>query len=109
LLHRWYGQLLHLRPRVVSGTPEACVAFEARGVLLVRCHERAWMAYCFAAEPCQITLPVPAGHWQVLLCSADSEWEGPGTSMAAQLESLGELHLRLQPHSFVCCGRPDAD
>jgi maltooligosyltrehalose trehalohydrolase len=109
LLHRWYAALLRLRSRLGSCTPEACVAFEARSVLLVRRSARAWMVYCFAAEPCQITLPVPEGQWQVLLCSADAEWDGPGTSMAGQLESLGELHLRLPPHSFLCCGRPSDD
>ncbi len=105
-LHRWYTALLQLRATLPSCRPQAVMAFEARGVLLVQRSAAAWMAYCFSPEPSQITLPVPEGHWQVLLSSADSEWGGPGTTIPPQLESVGELHLRLQPHSFLCCGRP---
>lgn len=109
LLQRWYAALLQLRRSVPATCPDSCVAFAARGVLLVQRGSSAWMAFCFATEPCEVTLPVPEGHWQVLLSSADTEWGGPGASTADQLESIGELQLRLQPHSFLCYGRPHAE
>jgi len=105
VLHRWHRALLRLRQSLRAALPDECVAFEARRVLLVRRQERAWMAYSFAAHPCEIALPVHPGHWQLLLSSAAAEWHGPGDMAPSQLGSAGEIRLQLQPHSFVCYGR----
>jgi maltooligosyltrehalose trehalohydrolase len=106
LLHRWYGALLQLRASLPRELPDECVAFEGRRVLFVRRPEHAWMVYSFSAEPCELVMPVPPGTWQVLLSSTDAAWGGHGPRGSSLLESGGEVHLQLPPHSFLCCGRP---
>jgi len=48
-----------------------------------------------------LALPIPAGHWQQLLDSADPRWFGPGRCVAATLGSPGDLRLPLPRFAFV--------
>jgi maltooligosyltrehalose trehalohydrolase len=107
VLYRFYQTLLRLRPALVSGVPDECVPFEGQRVLLVRREDRAFMAFCFSAQPEEVRLPVPAGDWQVVVSSADTEWQGPGGLPSSNLHSAGEAHLQLPPCSFVCYVRSE--
>ena len=52
-----------------------------------------------------VSAPVPAGRWEKLLDTAEPEWDGPGSSLPAELESSGEVPLTVSPHSFVLYNR----
>jgi maltooligosyltrehalose trehalohydrolase len=108
VLQRLYGQLLRLRQELVSNTPDESLALEARRVLLVRRGLHAWMAFSFSDTVQRVTVPVPPGSWRQLVCSSDSGWDGPGSSLPAAIESSGEVSLELSPHSFVVYGAAPA-
>jgi maltooligosyltrehalose trehalohydrolase len=104
VLQRLYRHLLKLRAELVTDAPDEALALEARRVLLVRRGRRAWMAFCFSDTTQIITVPVPPGSWHRLVCSSDGEWDGPGSSLAAEIDSTGEVTLELRAHSFVVYG-----
>jgi maltooligosyltrehalose trehalohydrolase len=104
VLQRLYRHLLKLRAELVTDAPDEALALEARRVLLVRRGRRAWMAFCFSDTTQMITVPVPPGSWHRLVCSSDGEWDGPGSSLAAAIDSTGEVTLELRAHSFVVYG-----
>jgi maltooligosyltrehalose trehalohydrolase len=106
-LHALYASLLALRKELMPAAPDESVAFEAQKVLLVRRDRRAWMAFCFSAQPQRISLPVPPGTWHLLSASAASSFGGPGGDLPARVESTGEVKLQLEPYSFVCYGRTE--
>jgi maltooligosyltrehalose trehalohydrolase len=53
----------------------------------------------FDKEVVTLTPQVPQANWQKILDSADTEWEGPGSELPAQLQA-GQS-LTIQPLSFV--------
>jgi maltooligosyltrehalose trehalohydrolase len=55
----------------------------------------------FGAEPVVVTARLPAGAWDKAFDSADGEWNGPGSSLPARIESSGEAKLSLKPHSVA--------
>jgi maltooligosyltrehalose trehalohydrolase len=102
VLYRLHHALLQLRARWLPfSAPDEVMAFEAHRLVWVR-RGQAWMAFCFSARAREVALPVPPGKWHLRLSSADLEWNGPGTTLAACIESTGEVSALLQPHSFIC-------
>lgn len=68
------------------------------------CHDadnKLLMVFYFAAAAGDLVVPAPAGIWKNLLESSSRRWAGPGSLVAEQLRSTGELHLRMAPGSFV--------
>jgi maltooligosyltrehalose trehalohydrolase len=49
--------------------------------------------------------PLPDGLWERLLDSADTAWEGPGSSTPERLESTGAVSLTLEARSLVAFER----
>jgi len=101
VLHRLYTELLELRAALAAPSPDECVAFEGRRVLLVRRGRDAWMSFSFSDRVETVTLPVLGGTWRRLLSSAEVEWDGPGSRLPARLESAGEVTLEMQPYSLA--------
>ncbi|HUG89210.1 MAG TPA: malto-oligosyltrehalose trehalohydrolase [Planctomycetaceae bacterium] len=52
-----------------------------------------------------LSAPLPAGRWEKIIDTADARWDGPGSSLPAELESSGEVPLTAAPHSFVLYSR----
>jgi maltooligosyltrehalose trehalohydrolase len=100
VLNRLYGRLLELRKSLAPARPDDTMSFEGRRVLLVRRDERTWLAFSFSERVEEVTLPLAPGAWQLVLASADAEWEGPGAGLPARLESSGDVTLKLPPSSF---------
>jgi maltooligosyltrehalose trehalohydrolase len=100
-LYALHKELLALRTALAPTEPDRTTSFEAQRVLLVQRGRYAWLAFCLAAEACNITLPLPPGVYRRVLSSSSSTWQGPGDSTLAVLESAGEVELRLEPYSFV--------
>jgi maltooligosyltrehalose trehalohydrolase len=105
VLRRLYCALLRLRPLFAETIPDECIAFEAQRALLVRRGQQSWIIYAFSAKVEYLTVPAPAGVWEVALASAATEWAGPGSGTESWLESNGELTLELPAHSFLFCTR----
>jgi maltooligosyltrehalose trehalohydrolase len=100
VLNRLYGRLLELRKSLAPTSPDDTITLEGRRVLLVRRDERTWLAFSFSERAEEVSLPLAPGAWQLVLSSADPEWEGPGAGLPARLESSGDLTLKLPPSSF---------
>lgn len=55
----------------------------------------------FGREEATVTAHLPRGRWDKALASADSEWNGPGSSLPSQLESSGDVSISLVPSSVT--------
>jgi maltooligosyltrehalose trehalohydrolase len=55
----------------------------------------------FGQAHIDITLPVPAGPWHKRLDSAEGRWQGPGSALAEDLISDGEIRFSLPPQAVV--------
>jgi maltooligosyltrehalose trehalohydrolase len=55
----------------------------------------------FGSESAVVTARLPPGTWDKVFDSADTEWNGPGSSLPARIESSGEAKLSLKPHSVA--------
>ena len=109
LLLQWYTTLLRMRrtnAALQHGTKQTQTiqGWEAPRIVMVeRWHEaeHVWIAAYFDAQPLEIALPLPPGRWQVALDSAAVEWDGPGSSLAAEYSSTGLCTLALAPYSCI--------
>jgi maltooligosyltrehalose trehalohydrolase len=113
VLRAFYKALIRLRrtlpalARLSKDTLEVC-SFEREKVLCVRRwsnDEDAFMSFNFHEVSVSMTLPLPAGHWYKRLDSADECWNGPGSSMPAQLSDEENINLTLSPHSLSLFSR----
>lgn len=112
-LRAFYRELLRLRREVpplahLSKFHQEVLAYETEKVLWVRRwleNDEVLAVYHFGPYPRKLTLPVPAGHWQKLLDSAEQKWFGPGSSLPKTLASSGETSLTLAPQSLVLFAR----
>ena len=48
-----------------------------------------------------VTLPIPVGHWDKRLDSAEKHWQGKGSIVPEQLDSKGEVTLTISPWAFA--------
>lgn len=55
----------------------------------------------FADRPVTGEIPIPPGHWQLLLDSATRTWRGPGSKLPRRLHSKGSLRLTLGRRSLA--------
>jgi maltooligosyltrehalose trehalohydrolase len=73
-------------------------AYEKAQVLSLRrwCEEdEALLVFHFGTSPITLTLPMPAGQWHKRFDTAEIQWHGPGSSLAAHLTTDGEASLTL--------------
>ncbi len=109
ILHGFYSELIRLRRefpalRVLDKDRMEVTGLEREQVLLWR----RWSAECeakaifhFAKEQKIMSLPLPQGHWQKQIDSADGTWSGPGSAVPLEVVSEGEVFVNLAPESFV--------
>ncbi|MDD4238784.1 MAG: malto-oligosyltrehalose trehalohydrolase [Desulfotomaculaceae bacterium] len=103
-LYRLYRELLLLRrelPELSGINNNMEVAPIGREpVLLWRRwddNEEFCAVFSFNIEESNISLPLSAGFWHKLLDSAEEQWLGDGSKVAAAYESPGEVRLILSP------------
>lgn len=109
VLLEFYAELLRLRRGVpaLARPAKDCtdvVAFEAENGLVVRRWAEAGQvlaAFHFGEKSVRIGMPVAAARWRKVLDSADARWGGPGSRLADEIESRGEIALELAPWSFA--------
>jgi len=78
---------------VAPGTAMAVRRWSARGEVHTLFH--------FGLEPVVATANMPPGAWDKVFDSADTEWNGPGSSLPARIESSGDTRISLKPHSVA--------
>ncbi len=111
--HRALGQFYHelielrreLRPLAEAGK-ETIRVFDLSHEQTLCIHywtevEDAFAILCFAASPMPVEVPLPPGQWLKRLDSADGRWNGPGSSIPAELTGGGRIKLRLPASSCV--------
>jgi maltooligosyltrehalose trehalohydrolase len=115
-LLRFYTELLALRRSLgVAGCRAEALALEATdGVLLtVHAPERpVHVILHLGDEDATLTLPLPAGRYEVVVDSADGAWLGPGSAAPKSFPSKGEVRMHLRPRHAVVIhdsGRRPAD
>ncbi len=99
VLRRENEALAHLSKETMEVT-----AIEREGVLLVRRWKglQEWaMVYHFGKNKASCAVPLPEGRWIKRLDSADVRWLGPGSLIQEEIGSGKEVHLELQPESFL--------
>ena len=78
---------------------DEATAFEA-GRVMTRRAQQAWFAFCIAAAPQRVNVPVPPGagdgSWPLR-----TRWDGPGSIAEEVLDSPGRLSLQVQQSWFV--------
>jgi maltooligosyltrehalose trehalohydrolase len=105
----FYKQLIRLRketPSLANPNKDSLEVLEyeqARVLLLRRWSDREEivMAFHFGSIPTSVVLPMPVGHWQKLLDSAEERWGSPGSQVPPALASEGEVELRLSPYALA--------
>jgi maltooligosyltrehalose trehalohydrolase len=109
VLLEFHKELLRLRKEVSSLAylnKEALevLAYERDKVLYLqrwRNEEETVAVFHFGKAPNSLALPLPAGHWQKLLDSAEERWNGLGSQVPPVLASGGEVDMSLSPQAFV--------
>jgi len=108
-LFGFYKELLALRRENealahLSKETTDVVAMEREEILLVRRWKglQEWaMVYHFGRKKASCAVPLPEGRWTKRLDSADVRWLGPGSLIQEEIGSGKEVHLELQPESFL--------
>ncbi len=112
-LREFYCQLIHLRKNVPalkqpSKEHTEVTLLEREVLALRRWHDEsgACAVFNFGAQPASVYVPLPAGHWEQRLNSADECWGVEGNRDAVEpaprtIDSPGQTRLSLAAHSFV--------
>ncbi len=108
-LHSLYRELLRLRRKHPALGAGSLNYVEARADEKRECvYVRRWkgqnevvIVLNFSRSVEEIPLAVHKGEWNVLLDSAETRWEGPGSHLDGRLHSDGELKLKMSSRSFV--------
>jgi maltooligosyltrehalose trehalohydrolase len=107
VLYTFYRTLLNLRTNLAALATLRKDLMEVSSqdqVLCVRrwCQDAAVLLLLhFGTTPLTCALPIPAGTWQKRLDSAARQWQGPGSTLPASLDSTGEARLTLPPTMAV--------
>ena len=109
VLLEFYKQLIRLRreiPSLANPSKDSLEVLEyeqARVLLLRRWSDREEIVavFHFGSIPASVVLPMPVGHWQKLLDSAEEQWGGQGSHVPTVLASEGEVELRLSPYTWA--------
>jgi maltooligosyltrehalose trehalohydrolase len=110
VLFEFYQELIRLRRQLpalahLSKEQMQVLSFEQEKMLCIQrwCDEQdVWMILHFGRSHTSARVPLPVGHWQKWLDSADERWGGPGSPISAEVESDGgEVSLTLPPEACV--------
>jgi maltooligosyltrehalose trehalohydrolase len=112
-LWEFHRELLRLRRELAPLAElrkEQCdvLGFDNQRVLMLRRwsgNEVAMLTMNFNTVPAALSPPMAAGRWRKALDSSESRWEGPGSSLPAEIERAESVELRFAPTSaalFVC-------
>jgi maltooligosyltrehalose trehalohydrolase len=115
VLREFYKKLIYLRKEIPALFYLSKENLEAKGYEKAKVmYVRRWSdnseviaVFNFSDATSPISLPVPFGHWQKLLDSADSQWLGKGSSVPKELDSEVDITLNLTPKSFVLFSRAE--
>ena len=107
LLWEFHRELLRMRreiPALASldlETVDATVLPNERTLMMRRGSKgaRVIAVFQFAEQPERVSIEIPAGRWQKVLDSATPRWRSAGSKIPEVLESVGKMHLELQPSS----------
>ena len=113
ILMRFYRKLIHLRKTnsalaKLSKKNMDVVDDEQKMLMLVRRWSRtAEVCIIFYFNDSQGTMPIsiPEGRWTTALDSTEKQWQGPGSRVATEIESKGEVILIRPPHSVLVLAR----
>jgi maltooligosyltrehalose trehalohydrolase len=106
-LFEFYQELIHLRKELpvlalLSKEHMEVTGAERDKVLCIRrwCEEQEVLIvlHCGRAQV-SVRLSLPVGHWAKRLDSTDERWQGPGCTVAAELDCDGEVSLTLPPEA----------
>jgi len=108
-LWEFHRRLIELRTRIASRSPNGHPDMPVLGVggQRIGCmhrrggHDEVFLVFHAGGSPVTAVIPVPAGRWRRELDSSSKHWEGPGSNLADQLSSAGELELTLSPFTFL--------
>jgi maltooligosyltrehalose trehalohydrolase len=109
VLYEFYRKLICLRQEIpalscLSKETLEVQGYEKKKLLYVRRwseNSEAIAVFNFANAESTAPLPVPDGHWQKQLDSAEPRWLGNGSRLPAEFTSEGGATLALEPDSFV--------
>ena len=109
LLYSFYRELIRLRRespplKVLDKERLEVTGLEEEKVLWwSRWHEEQQVAaiFHFGKQARALSLPLPEGHWRKQMDSADSLWDGPGSTVSSEVVSPGEVSLSLPAESCV--------
>jgi maltooligosyltrehalose trehalohydrolase len=65
----------------------------------------AWIIFHFGGDKGSIPLSISEGRWTRALDSAEKQWRGPGSPVAAEIESKGRVTLIRPPCSVLVLTR----
>jgi maltooligosyltrehalose trehalohydrolase len=68
-------------------------------------HDELVTIFHFGSEPASATGCIPSGTWEKLVDSAETRWQGPGSTLPPRLESLEQAELLVTPKSAVAFAR----
>jgi maltooligosyltrehalose trehalohydrolase len=108
ILSEFYQELIRLRKGLVAlarldKESMDVVGHEKEQLLVIRRwsgDDEVFIAFYLGADEVSISFALPAGQWRKVLDSEDGRWQGKGSSLPAQMNSDGEILLRLKPKSF---------
>ena len=69
----------------------------------------AWIMFHFGRHQESMPIALSAGRWTKALDSAEAQWQGPGSPVAAEFESRGEVILNRPPCSVLVITRERQD
>ncbi|HEX6559663.1 MAG TPA: malto-oligosyltrehalose trehalohydrolase, partial [Longimicrobiales bacterium] len=99
-----YRELIALRKQhqLGPGAREAREVCELRAqhTIVVR-RQAAVAVFCFAETAQPVTLPLPSGSWYKGLCTASTQWRGPGDGIPDRLVASDSMELVVPPTSAV--------
>jgi maltooligosyltrehalose trehalohydrolase len=75
--------------------------FRAMAVRRWAAAREVFAVFHFGCEAATATVRLPGGTWEKVLDSADSTWDGPGSSLPQRIESSGEVKLPLAAHAVA--------
>ncbi|UCG14481.1 MAG: malto-oligosyltrehalose trehalohydrolase [Deltaproteobacteria bacterium] len=109
VLYTFYRELIRLRRespplKVLDKERLEVTGLEQEKVLFWRRwreEQEAAAVFHFGKQKQSLSLPLPEGHWQKLLDSADTNWSGPGSTVTPNVVSTGKVSLSLPPESCV--------
>ncbi|MGH9359823.1 MAG: malto-oligosyltrehalose trehalohydrolase [Terriglobia bacterium] len=108
-LTEYYRELIRLRKtypalRRLSKKDIDVRNWEKERVLVVRRWDgfsEAVLILSFGPETVSVVFSLPPGVWRKALDSKNAKWDGPGSSVAEQLESSGSVTVAIPPHAAL--------